>query len=452
MDEPIATETGRGGRSLRCEGQSPMMCPIVIGMYSEEVSEMRLSHHPRCDIRCHSTLWLDRHVMRRIITSIVLLALGSPASTQAQTPGAVINDLMSRNLNLMPEVGHIVEMIAQSTLPYQTSEHMFATTGSNSPNSTRMRQFWLDARSLGRHHRVFSIDYNHFGVASLAGQSKDNLFTTAVVAPTVVNANTTSLSVSVNEVVLNFAYGITANTDVAVSVPIGHTSASGTVTSQFICSTPTRPFCPEGTTAPRQISEAASGSGFGDVALHVKAAVFSSPILDLEAIASLHLPTGDPDKLLGVGKTQGQLSLVVSKSATNISPRASFGYLVGGTGPNCSTQNRVNCIQSGPPEPSPELDYSVGVSASLAHVTYLADVIGRSLRQAASVSFQSFDIAGSTERIFPVEKAVVNLTYLSSGVRIDIGDSAITVAVLLPLNDHVIRINVSPFVGFSRRF
>jgi len=368
-----------------------------------------------------------------------------------------LSDFMQRTVNLMPAGGHIAEVVAQSDAPLPASNGFIWTSASSDPETCRHgcgSIFAEQPGTIGRGKLAIGLAYQHLHFGSLAGQPLNNLYTTAVVTPAVTNASTTSLDIAIDRGIISATYGLTGRIDMSIVVPVGRTSVAGVTHGHFVCTAPTAPFCPDGTTAPRTFSETASASGFGDVAVRGKVSVFSSRSLNIAAGLQIRPPTGDLNSLLGTGKTQVTLSAIAATVYRQISPHFNVGYTAGGDGPNCSSRNRVNCIQSGEPEPSPEVDYLVGVDLAAGNrVSVSGDLMGRSLRKAANIGFQTFTITGLTERLFPVTKGVVNLAFLSLGSNVRVLNNwVIAGSVVLAVSDNWLRPEVAPVIAFGRRF
>jgi hypothetical protein len=130
------------------------------------------------------------------------------------------------------------------------------------------------------------------------------------------------------------AWGLVDGLDLAVSVPMVHTSVRGRSVAQVL------PFG-SGVGTPHYFGTDASGNpilsavgategsatGIGDVAARLKINVFQSGKVGVALLADGRFPTGDEENLLGAGRFAGRGLGIVSLRFGSFSPHANVGYV-----------------------------------------------------------------------------------------------------------------------------
>ena len=292
----------------------------------------------------------------------------------------------------------------------------------------------------GRKKLNVSLAYQHTTFDSVAGQPLSALQSTGPVdlldsSDRVIGAGTltfnSSLGVSIDRTTASASYGITDRVDVGLIVPFGRTQVSGS-TSAVLASL-------QGTEIDRiSVNERGSSSGVGDITLRGKVAVPSPRALQLAAGVDVRLPTGDTDKLLGVGATETKLMVLGSLTRGTIAPHFNVGYTWAGSD------------QGSPFHVFNEVSYIVGADvAAPPTVTVIGDVIGRTLRDAGKIDF----INDSGSSYFESEIGNVNMLLGTVGAKIKVSSMwLLTASVVFPLNDGGVKPRVTPVIGFERAF
>ena len=292
----------------------------------------------------------------------------------------------------------------------------------------------------GRKKLNVSLAYQHTTFDSVGGQPLSALQSTGPVDlldshDRVIGAGTltfnSSLGVSIDRTTASASYGITDRVDVGLIVPFGRTQVSGSSSAVLVSS--------QGSELGRiSVNPTGSSSGVGDITLRGKVAVPSPRALQLAAGVDVRLPTGDTDKLLGVGATKTKLMVLGSSTRGMIAPHFNVGYTWAGddTGSPFNVFNEVN--------------YIVGADvAATPTVTVIGDLIGRTLRGAGTIEFVNepgfpYFIAGTGN---------VNMLLGTVGAKVQVGGMwLLTASVVFPLNDGGVKPRVTPVIGFERAF
>jgi len=389
-----------------------------------------------------------------LASTIVWLSTGTAS---AQSPSEVLTDVISRNVNLNPIAGHLAGMIVQNTVPTPASEGFTWVLGDDrvgSPTRDWGSMFAEQPQTIGRGRLNVALTYQHVRVDSIAGQSMDNLYTASVIGPLTASTSTTSLDITLDRALVEATFGVTNRLDLGVAVPFGRVAVSGTTVTQFVCTAPGTAACPASSNTPRSMSASTSTSGMGDTLLRAKSNLVSTRPIDLGAGVELRVPTGELTDLLGTGATQVKVAVFGASSHGPVTPHFNVGYTFGGAGTTCNPRNSVNCIQVGPFEPGPEISYTVGVDRQVSRrVNLAADVIGRSLRDAAVVQLASGTVDGLPDTSVQVERGQVTVAFLALGSKVGLGNGwLLKGSVVVPLRDASIRSRVIPMLGIGRAF
>jgi hypothetical protein len=144
------------------------------------------------------------------------------------------------------------------------------------------------------------------------------------------------LDLSVNLLVSTFftTYGLTDKIDVAIAVPVVHTSLTGRSTGQFFpFGIPTSHFF-AGDSANPVLSASAATFGFttgiGDVALRTKWSIRDDDRAAIAVMADARLPTGSDEDLTGAGNMSLRGSLLASARLGDFAPHLNLGYALRG--------------------------------------------------------------------------------------------------------------------------
>jgi hypothetical protein len=172
----------------------------------------------------------------------------------------------------------------------------------------------------------------------------------------------------------------------------------------------------------------------------------------------LRLPTGNEQDLLG-GTTQVKLLAIESAGNDRIAQHINVGYTFSSEGNSSSSQLIATTFPD-------EFNYALGVEF-VAHprVTIIADVVGRTLRDAGRLSLTSKTfqfqppgnpappIASMQFDEFEPRPGNLNLVYGTAGAKINaVGNTLFSVSVLFPLNDSGLKSGVTTVVGMDYAF
>jgi hypothetical protein len=300
------------------------------------------------------------------------------------------------------------------------------------------------------------------------GLRNGDLTGTIVVGGSIVDLHRFTFDITTQTMAVFANYAVVDNVDVGVVVPIVKTSLSGTASTL-------NPQSPERLETVVDVTN----TGFGDITVrgkwnflsHSASAPPADPLRDpgdapvqdrkthgLAAVVEVFLPTGSEDRFSTAGRVRIKPMLVASADFDGFAPHANIGYTFGGSG--------IEIIDRAPLAPqivtaeaSDEINYVVGAEAWPSRsVTFFADLIGRSLRNAARFEsgrrvvtvpgFGSLAVQGLVPRI-----GTLNLRLGAVGARMKVLDAGlISVGVLFPLNEGGLKPALTPIVGFEYTF
>jgi hypothetical protein len=240
------------------------------------------------------------------------------------------------------------------------------------------------------------------------------------------------IKLSTTTAVFAATVGVTDRIDVGVGIPFVSQSVSGRVVSTYY--------------ANRSVS--GTSTGVGDVSLHAKVRIAESRDLGFAGAVEARLPTGDDTQLLGVGKAQYRVLLIVAARSGLVTTHLNFGYTFAGSGFPSNTGTSLHfAAASTDIEPSDELNYSAGFDvAPHGRVTLSADFVGRSLRNNGQVRI---------DEGFPTLSARARLPLLVgvAGMKINVASYWLLAAsVLVPLSSQGLKPGLTPIVGLERAF
>jgi len=211
------------------------------------------------------------------------------------------------------------------------------------------------AQTLGRHTGIVSAAYSHVEFSTLDGdrlsglQASQNALSPTFVAQLPpedqINAGSDVLRTSLNfamtldEVFLTAAYGLTDSIDVSLALSLNQVHMQGAAAADILHN----PNLPGGACfAANQPGVILSGSGScfrsardsfsatavgtGDLYLRGKWHLYDSSIADLAVAGVLTLPTGNADDLLGFHDPTFTPWLIASKTFGRVSPHLNLGY------------------------------------------------------------------------------------------------------------------------------
>ena len=296
--------------------------------------------------------------------------------------------------------------------------------------------------------------FQHTTFSSVGGRSLTDLESSIVYeSGEFIYRHTSSLDVQIDRTIVSATYGLHDKIDIAAIVPFGSARVSGFASNYQL------EFRDQEHT--ERTDSSGSSSGIGDILLRAKVALMASDSFDAAVAVDIHLPTGDPEKLLGTGFTQTRLMFIGGTTLGRVNPHVNVGYTFGGLGMEFGADNRWEGSFGDPElfnrQPSEEFNYTAGVDiAATGRVTIAGDVIGRVVRNSAAIDpydSHANGVVGDRQIFLVVTPGTVNKWLGAVGAKVSVGGAwLLTGTVLFPLNDSGITPAVTPVIGFERAF
>ena len=321
----------------------------------------------------------------RAARAVILTAVFAPAAA-AQTPREAIGDLIpgSTPTEVSAVASAVVMQIA--SVPIGSSSGAFTLVRDAATGETSLKTFGFGPSfaerptTLGRAGAfTFGTTYQRTTFRTFEGVSLNGGLRAEVRLDgrPVRELFATTLDVSTATTSFVGTLGVTRDLDIAVSVPWVQLSLAGMRTSAVGAASGT------GTVA-REVDTA----GIGDILVRAKWAPWQTDRGAVAAAFEARLPTGDQDALIGSPTLRPKLLFLASTTAGIVSPHVNLGYQFGGPGATVRTvPGGIDELVAAPV--GRELGYTVGVEiAAHPSLTLSADVLGRSLRNAARFDFE----------------------------------------------------------------
>jgi len=246
-------------------------------------------------------------------------------------------------------------------------------------------------------------------------------------------------------------YGVLNNLDVGVLVPHVKLSVKGT----------SRIFGQSNEELQRVLLDASS-SGIGDIAIFGKyrfwefgppPAASEEPHGALAVTATVRLPTGDEDDLVGLGVSRTLLSLVGSGSVGRFSPHVNVGYEVWSDGVDVPKDFQTSAITVTAKD---QVHYAAGVEFEVhPRFTLIADLLGRFTRGAGRIGYQPFQFPPNRLNVQGAEALVavpggVHTVLVAPGAKWNIfGRTLLTANVLISATQNGLQDRVTPVIGLD---
>jgi hypothetical protein len=204
-----------------------------------------------------------------------------------------------------------------------------------------------------------------------------------------------------------------------------------------------------------------SASGIGDVAVFSKFRIMSfgpepaagaDPHGALALAATVRLPTGSEDDLLGLGVTRTHFQAIASATFGRWSPHANIGYEIWSAGiPIPRDFQGLETISA-----KDQVHVTAGVEYEInPRLTVLGDILGRYLRGAGGIGYQDFIFPSNPPNVAGASALVAVPDGLSTviaapGIKWNIfGNTLLTVDALIAVTGRGLRDRVTPVVGLD---
>ncbi len=243
--------------------------------------------------------------------------------------------------------------------------------------------------------------------------------------------NRAKIGLTSKMVLLAGTYGVTDRFDVGVVIPIVRVELDAVSNLEVIQlgTTPAQGihvFPGGGDAQTRRARD--SATGIGDVLLRGKYRFWGHERAGWAVASEIRLPTGDEDELLGTGETQFKVLLIGSATIGKFSPHLNFGFTKARDLPD-------------------EINYALGFDIALRpRVTFIMDLVGRSLLDATKVTLEDQTFEFSTQAdptpqstvrpVLATEEDDINQLFAAVGVKFNPGGNAVvTVNALVSVRD-----------------
>jgi hypothetical protein len=255
-----------------------------------------------------------------------------------------------------------------------------------------------------------------------------------------------NLTLTSKTVVVSARMGVTDKLDVGMFLPVVTVKLNGTSSLQ--------------NGSGNTILVAKGGgvaTGLGDIAGIAKYRFFSfgSGQPDpggLAVMATMRLPTGDPQNLRGLGITRTLLTLIASSGKGRFRPHANVGYEWWSKGVTVAS----DYVPNGTVEARHQVQYIAGLELEAApKVTLLVDLLGSEIRGAGTFGYVSDPLAsGITSSTSLVALPDTNRRLsLVPGVKMNLkGKMLLSLNALVSLRDRGLHAKVTPVAGIDLTF
>jgi hypothetical protein len=264
------------------------------------------------------------------------------------------------------------------------------------------------------------------------------------------------IDASVNQFITYVTVGVAEHLDVSLAVPVVSTSLTVVADAQVQRLGTTNPLThfyrqSDSSVGTRRLFTAwGRASGMGDVVVRVKGSAFRKNSAAVAAGLDFRIPSGDALNLLGTGAPGLQPFVVVSGTVQRISPHVNLGYQWNGS--SILAGDPVTGQSGNLPD---QVVYAVGADISTGRLTVAFDVLGRYLIDAERIVLEDFH-ALDGRSVFPTigfSQDSFNQLSGATGVKINaFGRLLITGNLMFALDNHGIRANVTPLIGFEYGF
>lgn len=283
------------------------------------------------------------------------------------------------------------------------------------------------AATIGVGQVSLGVNYQHVTYDRFEGQPLTRLM--------VSSASTMTFDIRADTVVLFANAGLANPFDVSVAVPISSVS----VNAEFDVLRPSGPS--------RFLARTASAAGFGDVLMRAKYRLLPTRRFDNAAATAVavatdvRLPTGNQDNLLGTGRPLLKVFGVASREFTRFAPHVNvgFGRYLGPVSEG--NDGRVSELNEN------EINYAGGVEVFTPRLTFVADVLGRTI---TAIDRLAPDESGILR---PASTGTLPLVLASVGFKVNLGSTLLVNGqFLLPITRSGLKPSMAPVGGTEYTF
>jgi len=301
------------------------------------------------------------------------------------------------------------------------------------------------ALTSGEGKVIAGVSFMSSSFERLGSQSYSGLQLFSLTASTPANSRsaTANIKESANTLVIGGRVGVTDKLDIGVSVPLVKLKLDGSTSLV------------DGTGSIQTFASGSKvGSGVGDVAGIVKYRFYSfgTELPDpggLAVMATIHLPTGDPQTLRGLGVTRTLVSLIASSGQGRFRPHANVGFEAWNKGVTVSS----NATQGGSVTVRHQLQYAAGIELEAApKFTALVDVVGGRVFGGGKLRFQP-DPGNPSSSSLAVSPDGLNKLLIVPGMKLNLKSKLVLSAnALVTLKDDGLHARVTPMAGIDLTF
>ena len=230
------------------------------------------------------------------------------------------------------------------------------------------------------------VTFDHLEERSLRGGDIVSYLSVPFIFDNLFFANSLDLKVTTDTLNVFATYGLTDRLDIGVAVPMNRVDVQATLTARI-------GFTSTGVAEninPFETSQSGTESGIGDVVIRAKYNMLQHDTWGIAESVDVRLPTGDELNLLGIAGPQVRLTFIASSALGQLSPHGNVAYTIAGR--SAAAVDPKTYVTA----PSEEINYAAGADLALwPRATVAADIVGRVMRKAGTMTWGPADFSGS---------------------------------------------------------
>jgi hypothetical protein len=364
------------------------------------------------------------------------------AEERATTASQIIK-LASNQLSSFP----LASASGGFTWTLDTPSGMFTRASNSFGPIFAERPLTIGRKRLNVGANVQHVTFDHLEERRLEGGDIVGYLSVPFLAEHIFFADSLDLTVRTDTLNAFATYGLTDRLDIGVAVPVNRVEMHATLTSRI------------GNTLtglsdlnPLVLSTAGKATGIGDVVIRAKYNMLKGNTWGISESVDVRLPTGDELNLLGIAGPQVKLAFIAASAFGQLSPHVNLAYTISGAS---EAGSDPETFVSAPPE---EINYAAGADLALGlRTTVAADVVGRVMRKAGTMTWRPVDFDGTEypqyQQFDVTPGKDLHLLLGSVGAKVNpFKNMLFTANVLFPLTKHGLTDRLAWMAGFDYSF